>query len=80
MKKYFLDERYRKFTRRVCTVLSILVGIIVLVIVSVDYKSKSSSLHDSDYAVIGFLSVLSAIGVWLLYWVIRWILKTLPDE
>ena len=75
MKKYFLDESYRKFTRRVCAVLSILAGIIGLVVGIVVYNSGQY------YIDIGAaLGLLCVIGVWLLYWAIRWILKALPDE
>ena len=79
MKKYFLDERYREFKRRVHIVLSILVGIIVFVGIG-----ATDGFYDLTVVGALFVSALWAFGVWILYrvihWVIRWILKALPDE
>lgn len=76
MKKYFLDEKYRRFTHRVCTFLSIIAGIVGLI---VGYDNGYYHEFD-DYIAQAFWCVLFASVVWILYGAIRWVLKALPDE
>ena len=68
MKKYFLDEKYNKFTKRLFTVISI--GAFCIVFLA------------SIGSVVGavFYGIIYAGSVWILYFVFYWILKALPDK
>ncbi|MCG9129128.1 hypothetical protein JT359_16180 [Candidatus Poribacteria bacterium] len=76
MKKYFLDEKYRRFTYRVCTFPSIIAGIVGLI---VGYDDQYYRDFD-NYIAQAFWCVLFASVVLILYGTIRWVLKALPDE
>lgn len=70
MKKYFLDKEYQKFTTRIVFVLSIIAGITT---------SAISDIPDDDF-LFWLLGLGGALSVWVLYFVVRWILKALPTD
>lgn len=72
MKKYFLDPQYKKFSRRVTWVISLLCAILGFSLVA-----PRSTQFPIEYDTI--ISPFIGFGsVWGLYFLIRWILKALP--
>lgn len=76
MKKYFLDEKYKRFTRRVCIVLSLIAGIIGLIVAPFVFDLVLSDEVSGSL----FFGILCAGVVWILYGTLRWVLKSLPYE
>ena len=72
MKKYILNDEYKKFRVRVTACLSVLMFILVLILVSL---VSPDSMEDAVPVVAG---ILSGISVWIAYFALRWIYKSLP--
>ncbi len=74
MKKYFLkDQKYTKFTIRIFIVISVIV-LIIGYILGVE-ANPSVPFFSGLLCGISFVAV-----VWVIYVVIRWILKAIPDD
>ena len=81
MKKFFLkNQKYTKVTKRIFTVISILPAIIAFIIVAI-IEPLDGFLDFLAWILIGIIfCAINALIVWGIYFVIRWILKALPDE
>ena len=75
MKKYILNDEYKKFRRRITISLWVLTSVILITLNSTD-----ASFSFLDYLIDGiFLSfIFTGIPIWGVYFIIRWIYKALP--